>query len=373
MLRASRPHHISPFLLFVKRRRVPSMTFALGQSQRKQLGEMWKRLPAPEKSRYRVEAHRITLSMSSAKNAHQRNNPTHQSTDYNLVMKLLFAPPFDNFLSGEMAGRIAKNTVQYLNDDDRRELRKSFGVEGVVRERRWNKREYEEEVQLSFVPTRFCDPSRYSSFTEMVERALGSEAKQIFSSIAILKSGMRYTRTFEKVINSEWNALPSTTHYNPIAARERKFFEKHCASKALVSTKDNKIDIYTLFCQFREILPNISAAQPPRNSRGTALLKSDRRHDVYERVLSTMSSLDSTRASDYARDAVQRKALNPSSYAVVPSRNVQNIAESIAMERVDCCVYDEVISRYGELMPNNAVAKAVKQAKEGRQATPTSD
>lgn len=330
----------------------------------KTASDAWKQLTSCQKHQL-ITAHKKHLAVP-VKNEHQRNSKEHSTTDFNLIMRLLFSDKMkfgckDIVVSGSLGGRMAKKTLRLLSDDDRVKLRRHFSVKG--QREKWNKKMYEMEV-LEQPPTEM-PITRHRSFREMFDKLYKEDPFTVYLAVATSMGKMRRTAFFQQTLLQKWNRLTPELRalYCPITDEEASRFERHCAAASL--ERDSvQVPILELFCSFRQIpykggdAASATAATGGKvgggsNSapnakvleRARMLYRQDCRHTYIERVRHSMARATRNLESDAPRDpAARRQIVSPSRYSsAFKGKNEMQLAKKMVSERYGVTVFDEVV------------------------------
>ena len=318
----------------------------------------WKQL-SDGKKRQLIDAHQKGRSIP-VKNEHQRYSNTHSTSDFNLIMRLLYSPDKfggkckDAMLSGSLAGLIAKKTVRLLSPNDQEKLRKHFRV--ATKREKWNKTMYDNEV-IPQLPT--ATPiTRHRSFREMFNKLYRDDPFTIFLAVATTGGQMRLTEQYRKAVQKKWETLSPQLRvpYRPISEAEASQFERHCAAASL--ERDSvQVPILDFFCEFRGIprrhtsdanqSTSTTAADKKILERAKQLYRQDCRHAYIERVRSSISRATKNLESDALRDVATRSRVVPAEHyaKAFKGKNDVQLAKTIARERYGVTVFDEVVKR----------------------------
>ncbi|KPA75029.1 hypothetical protein ABB37_08718 [Leptomonas pyrrhocoris] len=321
-----------------QRRVLKSKNMKDGRKNMQIMSSLWEQLTQRRREIYNERARQ--------RNALKLSDPVKKNNTFNLIMRLFGAEKI-MLNAGDEAfiARIAKSTMQVMNQKDNRKLRAKLKVEDN------SAAKGKTACSITSAFKRFSNPHMmfFDSFTEM-QRSVAPTRKIAFSNISKLVSLSNVSESGEEYVIQSFNSLSAdeSNLFSPISDVEAPYFEVFCATRC--GNMDYKhFNILHLFAMFRGIEVYIPQNQE-RERLYRSLLSSYRAHDgVYYRARRCLERLEAPRSSDCGLYITKRTPapvkIAPSTYGIEQSWDDVSVATVLAETRHEQSVYDDILVR----------------------------
>jgi hypothetical protein len=302
-----------------------------------------------------------------------REREEHINTGFNVLMKVLFLPPFSqDFFTGEAAGNVARATLKALKENPT-QLSAFNERFGVARKKRSTKQEIQQQMSKWMKEKKKKveashrhvghDLSAFDSFPTMFRSTYGRlSAEKLFTTVALARARTNFTRAKAETFAQVFRQLsPSAQEkYSPTFASqlEADEFSEFCVRNS-ARYSPTTFSILELFALFRGI--GWSGSRVPTAQEEAAyrqLIGQDKLNtSPPAKVLSALTRLSSMKFADVKKAP---PLIDPSTYR--PSRAIdeEEFIRQLNCKRGERTVYEATLAEVSRFYNKDQLRLLVK-------------